>query len=424
MGVRVVAVDDAARRRRARAAEAARARRRIRSASRAPYNSRASSDAAPFDSVPGIGFDSNPDAAAIVPPAGRITGTGPDLAVDPAQNNAFRAINRAWKTAAPRVSASRRRRTGARYVISGLTEAAQDELVQHARARCRARDRPPGDAASPRPRIGLFRPWGSSMDEGWTRWVLEQYGFEFVTLRPADFRAPLAEQGRRRHPRRGRAAADRRRGRRSRRARRRRRAVAACGPSTPTSSAPRTSSGSSSSCARGGTLVCLGGASTFAIQQFKLPVRNVVAGLRPEEFFLRGSIVEVTTDPTHPVMAGMPEKAAVFVDGSPVFETLEGSPAACWRSTRTAARRCLSGYLIGEKYLHGKAAALDVQLDSGHVVLLGFRPQWRGQPFGTLRVLFNSAFIRLPSDSRHAPSRAASPARSFTCGACFDSALL
>jgi hypothetical protein len=46
--------------------------------------------------------------------------------------------------------------------------------------------------------------------------------------------------------------------------------------------------------------------------------------MRPEEFFLRGSIVEVATDPTHPVMAGMPEKAAVFTDGSPVFETLEG----------------------------------------------------------------------------------------------------
>ena len=52
-------------------------------------------DAAPFDSVPGTGFDANPAAAAIVPPPGRITGSGASLAVDPAQNNAFRAINRA-----------------------------------------------------------------------------------------------------------------------------------------------------------------------------------------------------------------------------------------------------------------------------------------------------------------------------------------
>jgi hypothetical protein len=53
----------------------------------------------------------------------------------------------------------------------------------------------------------------------------------------------------------------------------------------------------------------------------------------------------------------------------------------------------LSGYLLGEKYLQGQAAALDVKHDRGHVVLIGFRPQWRGQPFGTFRVILNSAFF-------------------------------
>src|SRR5262249_17999624 len=61
-----------------------------------PYNMTAAHDPSPFDSVPGIGFDDSPDAAAIAPPAGRITGMGPTLAIDPAQNNAYRAINRAW----------------------------------------------------------------------------------------------------------------------------------------------------------------------------------------------------------------------------------------------------------------------------------------------------------------------------------------
>jgi hypothetical protein len=46
--------------------------------------------------------------------------------------------------------------------------------------------------------------------------------------------------------------------------------------------------------------------------------------------------------------------------------------------------------LIGEKYLAGNAVALDVPLESGHVILLGFRPEWRGQPFGTFKVLFNA----------------------------------
>ena len=104
----------------------------------------------------------------------------------------------------------------------------------------------------------------------------------------------------------------------------------------------------------GGTVVCLNNATAFAIQQFKLPVKNVVAGLRPEEFFLRGSIVEVTTDPTHPVMAGMPAKAAVFADSSPVFETLEGFKGTVLARYQDSGSPLLSGYLIGEKYLQGK----------------------------------------------------------------------
>jgi hypothetical protein len=51
----------------------------------------------------------------------------------------------------------------------------------------------------------------------------------------------------------------------------------------------------------------------------------------------------------------------------------------------------LSGYLIGEKYLYGRAAAVEADVDLGRVILLGFRPQWRGQSFGTFRVLFNVA---------------------------------
>jgi len=113
---------------------------------------------------------------------------------------------------------------------------------------------------------------------------------------------------------------------------------------------------------------------------------------KPEEFFLRGSIVEVVTDPTHLVMAGMPEKAAVFVDGSPVFETLDGFKGKVLAKYQETGSPLLSGYLIGDKYLQGKAAALDVEVDKGHVVLFGFRPQWRGQPFGTFKVVFNSAY--------------------------------
>jgi hypothetical protein len=39
------------------------------------------------------------------------------------------------------------------------------------------------------PRIGMYQPWGGgNMDEGWTRWVLEQYGFASTPLHNADVR--------------------------------------------------------------------------------------------------------------------------------------------------------------------------------------------------------------------------------------------
>jgi hypothetical protein len=141
----------------------------------------------------------------------------------------------------------------------------------------------------------------------------------------------------------------------------------------------------------GGTLVALSNASTFVIQQLRLPVRNVVAGLPPEDFFLRGSIVEIAADVGHPVMAGMPQKASVFVDSSPVFEVQEGFNGSVLASYTESGSPLLSGYLIGEKHLNGKSAAIDARLGDGHVVLIGFRPEWRGQPFGAFRVLFNAA---------------------------------
>ena len=137
-----------------------------------PYVS-GTNDAAPFDSVPGTGFDSNPTAAAIVPPPGRITGSGPALAISPAQNNAFRAINRAWRTGLDVQYLAGTVTTPARYVISGLSESDQDQLVKSL-ALTAERTSAAGVPVR-RPRIALSRPTNASMDEGWTRWVLEQY---------------------------------------------------------------------------------------------------------------------------------------------------------------------------------------------------------------------------------------------------------
>ena len=146
-------------------------------------------DAAVFDSVPGEGFNSNPAAAAIVPPPGSLTGTGASLALDPAENNAFRALNRAWREGATVQFASATESRSARYIISGLPEDRQSEMVR-ALALTAERTSQAGIALR-KPRIGIYEPWGGNMSAGWTRWILEQYGFDYVTLRPGDFHAPL-----------------------------------------------------------------------------------------------------------------------------------------------------------------------------------------------------------------------------------------
>jgi hypothetical protein len=141
----------------------------------------------------------------------------------------------------------------------------------------------------------------------------------------------------------------------------------------------------------GGTLVSLNRAAQFAIDNLHLPVRNAVAGLDRDEFFLGGAIVEVRVDPSHPVMSGMPERAKVVVGRGPIFTTEEDFEGAVLARYAEEGSPLLSGYLLGEEHLQGYATAIDVRHGDGHVILLGMRPQWRGQPFGNFRILFNAA---------------------------------
>ena len=234
--------------------------------------------------------------------------------------------------------------------------------------------------ALPRPRIGLYRPWAPSMDEGWSRWLLERYGFDFNNLRNAGIQAGdlrsrydvillPAERG-------GRLKDGYAKG------------------SVP----PRYEGGLGEVGLReldafvrsGGTLVCMNQASDLCIDEFHLPVDNVVRELGRDVFFSSGSILEVRLDNRHPVFVGMPDRGKVFFDRSPVFTTSEGFEGAALAVYQDEGSPLRSGYLLGEEHLQGMAAALDVRHGDGHVILLGFRPQWRGQSYGTFKVLFNS----------------------------------
>ena len=144
---------------------------------------------------------------------------------------------------------------------------------------------------------------------------------------------------------------------------------------------------------QGGTLVFLNRASEFAIEHFKLPVRNVVAHIPEKEFFVPGAILRLELDTTHPIAQGMPKESIAWVEDSPVFEIKGGDDA---KHARVIARYpsignpLLSGWLLGGDRMKGKAALVEISVGKGRVVLFGFRPQYRAQSLATYPLLFNS----------------------------------
>jgi hypothetical protein len=151
----------------------------------------------------------------------------------------------------------------------------------------------------------------------------------------------------------------------------------------------------------GGTAVFLNRASNFAIEQFKLPLRNVVGGLPRTEFYVPGSILRIQLDTTHPVAQGMPKETIAWAEDSPVFEVTEDPnatvPAANVRiiaSYPVDKDPLLSGWLLGGDLIKGKAALVEVTMGKGRVILFGFRPQYRAQSEATYPLFFNALSSR------------------------------
>ncbi len=141
----------------------------------------------------------------------------------------------------------------------------------------------------------------------------------------------------------------------------------------------------------GGTLITFNRASRFAISEFNLPVRDVTENLKRTEFYCPGSILRTELDTAHPLAANMPRDSIAWFENSPAFEV---APDAA--NVRIIARypnnkgALLSGYLLGEQTLRGRAALIEVRIGKGRIILFGFRPQYRGQSLATYPLLFNA----------------------------------
>jgi len=240
----------------------------------------------------------------------------------------------------------------------------------------------------------MYSPWtGGNMDEGWTRWVLEQYDFTLTTLHNADIR-PSTEPG---------AAGGKLRDKYD---------VIILPDQAPRSIVEgatgqtvrpeyRGGIGDEGIAAlqeflgQGGTLVTLGAASDLAIERFGVPLKNLKAGLTRDQHFAPGTILNLEVDAAHPLGYGMDPSTFGFYNNSPFFSLTEGfssqrlSVVARYPNSNVVA----SGWLKGEELMAGRAAVVMIETNPGRIVLFGLRPQHRAQTHATFPLLFNALYL-------------------------------
>jgi Zinc carboxypeptidase len=230
------------------------------------------------------------------------------------------------------------------------------------------------------PRVGLYRSWVSSMDEGWTRYVFEkEMAVPYQTLLDTDVRAGrlgerfdaivLPDQS-----------------------------VAGLRDGHAKGAMPDEYTGGLGAdggralkafVEAGGTLVALDSATAYAIEALGLTVKDALTGVPVKEFYCPGSILGASVDTKRPLAHGLPETLPVWFEGSPAFEADPASVLARYESGDPL----LSGWLLGGDRLRDKAALVEAPLGRGRVVLFGFRPQYRAQSRVSYVALLNALYL-------------------------------
>ena len=263
------------------------------------------------------------------------------------------------------------------------------------------------------PRVAIYEPWTANIDTGWTEWVLDKYKVPHTVLHNADFAGRnlktkfdtiiLAAQS----------------------------AESILHGIRPGERVPgRTGRDSDATLQRseyaggielnglaaldrfvrdGGTLIALDAATELPVQYFPLPARLLLKAESRESvreeaetasgYYCPGSLLRITVDNSNPLAFGMPKEAIAFSSGGQAFQIAllpefnkddrEIRVVASYAKSNLLA----SGWISGEKQVLGKPILVESRHGKGRVVLFGFRPQFRGQSFGTFKFLLNAVYL-------------------------------
>jgi hypothetical protein len=224
-------------------------------------------------------------------------------------------------------------------------------------------------------RIAIYQGARGNMDEGWTRYVFDTFNVPYeslrdIAMREGNLRARLDVIV---------LPSERARG------------------SVEAGDSESSASGMSSAAIEalhqfvddGGTLICFDTSCESAIKEFKLPLKNVLEGLRSSDFYCPGSILRINVDISHPIGRAMGKDVAAYFINSSAFEATDKDRVHV--IARYAEENVLrSGWLLGEDKIKDRIALAEVSFGKGRIVLFGFRPQHRGQTWGTFPFIWNA----------------------------------
>ncbi len=239
------------------------------------------------------------------------------------------------------------------------------------------------------PKVALYRGWTSSMDEGWTRLLLDTFSIVYRRLSDSDVRA-------------GNFVCER---------------TVVPGPAVDCDavilpadnentivrglSAERYPAEFAGGIGEeglanlkkyvndGGKLICFDDSCDMVIRAFGLPIKNVLSGLKRSEFYNPGSIVKLDVDNQNKLGKGLRDEVAAYFANSAAYEVAADAPVTVVARYATK-NALLSGWMLGEKYLNDKAALVEAPVGKGKIILFAFRPQHRGQSWATFPFIFNA----------------------------------